>query len=187
VIVLTDPYSGWEVLKLEWQGRCCGILYNPLSTARPVPWSSSCDHCQRPTRRDLKASLRRHVQLLASERVITRAVSVYDVPVLHRDRATVQISRIPNGVEAVVESRSGSLVVTKHKHEPRRYEGDRSLLSKIVHRELELLLSARPASPSHVRNCARHLASGKSTSGPCRQIDWEAICDELGSREARSC
>jgi hypothetical protein len=186
--IYADPYSGWEVIHLSWLGCKCGIVYDPRSTTGPVPWISTCDHCLRRTRRDLRAPVCRHVRLLASERRLTDNAVEYDVPVLGRTRLTLQVSRASDEVKMTLRDRSRVLVVMKRGDEPRSCEGDRTLLTKIARRELDFLRSGRSADRSHVRTCARSLSKiDESSTRPCRRIDWEEICDTIEDQETSPC
>jgi hypothetical protein len=130
----------------------------------------------------------RHVRLLASERGLAGDAAEYDVPVLGRTRLTLQVSRSGDESQVALRSRSGLLVVTKRGREPRSFEGDRALLTKIARRELDFLLSARPADRPRVRACARSLGEAVDPSArPCCRIDWREICDAVENQGAPPC
>jgi len=191
VSLYVDPYSGYEVIEIEPEPRkkprvLVGVAYDPLSTARPVPWSSACQHCQNGRQQDLSIHTKREIKLLLS-RVDVGSTRRYTVPT-NVSSLSLLYWKERGRQRAKIWGEAGLLDVTLRDGEKPTYEGDRrSFQSPVLRRCLKFLSSSRKPSREHVVACIGSLATEqrtrKKTRGgrilPCKSVDWQHILEAL--------
>jgi len=176
-LIFTVPYTDIEILALMGDGGMRGIIYRPHKLTKPVPWLSTCPHCQRGEQRECPIKVRRSIQALCSIKPERPDGYRFTLP-NHYHLYTRKNTR--GWVIGVKKPRSTmTLWARALAGEDESFEGSiRDFRSPMLLRTLKLFFSAREPNEREIRACLRPLRDHDPSSlkpsqrTPCRVCSW---------------
>jgi hypothetical protein len=182
-LVYSDATSGYEILSIEQGGVLKGVVYHPKKFSIPVVWSDDCTHCRLGQKSAMNIHLKRLVQLLCSQDrsedglsfIVPTNIQPYHLSCKHdNDGWIVKAKRVGSEEVLDVIARTGEKVLYSKKL--------REFQSRLLHRCLRLLFTARVPTDTELSAILKPLADSQAKNGykawarsPCLRIDWLAI------------